>query len=171
MVISKSRSLKNTFNNYCHLLGGSKPSPLGDGFSVAWRYNRPHERVSSWAPQRVRDPPAPGLGDEVSQAGASWGGRSSRAGPDPRDLRGIGCPHHKGHVSKDHVHFLVSIPPQVTISRLVQRLKGKTAYRMLRSSRRSARSSGAGTFGAGVLLLQQRQRDGRSGGGVHREPR
>ena len=37
----------------------------------------------------------------------------------------------KGHVSKDHVHLLVSIPPQVTISRLVQRLKGKTAYKML----------------------------------------
>ena len=37
----------------------------------------------------------------------------------------------KGHVSKDHVHLLVSIPPQVTISRLVQHLKGKTAYKML----------------------------------------
>ena len=31
----------------------------------------------------------------------------------------------KGHVAKDHVHLFVSIPPQVTISRLVQRLKGK----------------------------------------------
>jgi putative transposase len=38
----------------------------------------------------------------------------------------------KGQVSKDHVPLLVSIPPQVTISRLVQRLKGKTAYKMLR---------------------------------------
>ena len=28
-----------------------------------------------------------------------------------------------GHVSKDHVHLLVSIPPQVTISRLLQWLK------------------------------------------------
>lgn len=37
----------------------------------------------------------------------------------------------KGHVSKDHVHLLVSVPPQVTVSRLVQRLKGKTAYKML----------------------------------------
>ena len=37
----------------------------------------------------------------------------------------------KGHVSKDHVHLLVSIPTQVTISRLVQHLKGKTAYKML----------------------------------------
>jgi len=37
----------------------------------------------------------------------------------------------KGHVSKDHVHLLVSLPPQMTISRLVRRLKGKTAYKML----------------------------------------
>jgi putative transposase len=36
----------------------------------------------------------------------------------------------RGHVSKDHVHLFVSIPPQVTISRLVQRLKGKTADKL-----------------------------------------
>ena len=37
----------------------------------------------------------------------------------------------KGHVALDHVHLFVSIPPQVTISRLVQRLKGKSSYKML----------------------------------------
>jgi putative transposase len=37
----------------------------------------------------------------------------------------------KGHVSKDHVHLFVSIPPQVTISRLVQRLKGKSSHTLL----------------------------------------
>ena len=37
----------------------------------------------------------------------------------------------RGHVSKDHVHLLVSIPPQVAISRFVQRLKGKTSFKML----------------------------------------
>ena len=37
----------------------------------------------------------------------------------------------KGHVSKDHVHLLVSIPPQVTISRLMQWLKGKTAHKVM----------------------------------------
>jgi REP-associated tyrosine transposase len=37
----------------------------------------------------------------------------------------------KGHVSKDHVHLFVSVPPQVTISRLLQRLKGKTAYKLM----------------------------------------
>ncbi len=30
----------------------------------------------------------------------------------------------KGHVSSNHVHVMVSIPPQVTISRLVQHMKG-----------------------------------------------
>ncbi|MFQ5642045.1 MAG: IS200/IS605 family transposase [bacterium] len=37
----------------------------------------------------------------------------------------------KGHVSKDHVHLFVSIPPRVTISRLVQRIKGKSSHKLL----------------------------------------
>jgi len=36
----------------------------------------------------------------------------------------------KGHVSKNHIHLMVSIPPQITISRMVQRLKGKTSYKL-----------------------------------------
>jgi putative transposase len=37
----------------------------------------------------------------------------------------------KGHISRDHIHLFVSIPPQVTISRLLQWLKGETAYKLL----------------------------------------
>ena len=37
----------------------------------------------------------------------------------------------KGHVAKDHLHLFVSIPPQVTISRLIQWLKGKTSYKLM----------------------------------------
>ncbi len=37
----------------------------------------------------------------------------------------------KGHVARDHVHLFVSLPPQVTISRLVQMLKGKSSYKMM----------------------------------------
>jgi putative transposase len=37
----------------------------------------------------------------------------------------------RGHVARDHVHLFLSIPPQVTISRLVQRLKGKSSYKLL----------------------------------------
>ena len=53
-----------------------------------------------------------------------------------RDLIRDICAQHevrimKGHVSKDHVHLFVSIPPQVTISRLLQWLKGKTAHHLM----------------------------------------
>ncbi len=37
----------------------------------------------------------------------------------------------KGHVAKDHVHLFLSVPPSITISRLVQNLKGKSSYKML----------------------------------------
>ena len=37
----------------------------------------------------------------------------------------------KGHVARDHVHLFLSIPPQVTISRLVQRLKRASSYKLL----------------------------------------
>jgi putative transposase len=37
-----------------------------------------------------------------------------------------------GMISSDHVHMLVSIPPQVSVSKLVQRLKGKSSYKLQR---------------------------------------
>jgi len=37
----------------------------------------------------------------------------------------------KGHVSKDHVHLLVSVPPMLSVSELVKRLKGRSSRKML----------------------------------------
>jgi putative transposase len=37
----------------------------------------------------------------------------------------------KGHISKDHMHLMVSIPPHIAISKLVQKMKGKSAYKLL----------------------------------------
>ncbi len=37
----------------------------------------------------------------------------------------------KGHVSKDHVHLFVSVPPKLAISKLVQLLKGTSGYKMM----------------------------------------
>ena len=37
----------------------------------------------------------------------------------------------KGHVSKDHVHLLVSVPPKISVSELVKRLKGRSSRRMM----------------------------------------
>ncbi len=37
----------------------------------------------------------------------------------------------KGHVSVDHIHLLLSYPPKISVSKLVQYLKGKTSRKML----------------------------------------
>ena len=61
---------------------------------------------------------------------------SGEVGTRVRDLIRDLCAQHevkimKGHVAKEHVHLFLSIPPQVTISRLLQWLKGKTAHHLL----------------------------------------
>ena len=45
----------------------------------------------------------------------------------------------KGHVSKDHVHLFVSIPPQLSISKVMGRIKGKTSRKLLSEYRRLAK--------------------------------
>ena len=37
----------------------------------------------------------------------------------------------KGHISKDHVHLLLSYPPKLSVSKLAQYLKGKTSRKLL----------------------------------------
>ena len=41
----------------------------------------------------------------------------------------------KGHVSKDHVHKFVSVPPHLAISKLIQYLKGKSSYKLLQENK------------------------------------
>src|SRR5208337_434896 len=45
----------------------------------------------------------------------------------------------KGHVSKDHLHILVSVHPHLSVSKLVQRLKGKTSRKLMSEYRRLAK--------------------------------
>ena len=40
----------------------------------------------------------------------------------------------RGHVSKDHVHVFLSIPPQISVSTMAQYLKGKTARKILQEN-------------------------------------
>ena len=58
-------------------------------------------------------------------------------------IRGI-CKEHdveiiKGHVSRDHVHLFVSVPPHLAISKLVQYLKGKSSYKLLQEDKNLSR--------------------------------
>jgi len=41
----------------------------------------------------------------------------------------------KGHVRPDHVHLLLSVPPKLAPSRVMQLLKGKTSHKLLREYR------------------------------------
>jgi putative transposase len=41
----------------------------------------------------------------------------------------------KGNISRDHVHLLVSVPPTLAVSRLVQRMKGLTSRKLLEENR------------------------------------
>ena len=36
-----------------------------------------------------------------------------------------------GSINRDHVHMLIGIPPQLSVSRAVQYLKGKSSHRLL----------------------------------------
>ena len=42
----------------------------------------------------------------------------------------------KGHVAADHVHLLLSVPPQLSPSRVMQAVKGKSSHHLLRDFRR-----------------------------------
>ena len=41
----------------------------------------------------------------------------------------------RGHVSKDHIHLFVSVPPHLAISKLVQYLKGKSSYKIMQENK------------------------------------
>ena len=37
----------------------------------------------------------------------------------------------KGHISNDHIHLFVSVPPHISVSKLVQQLKGKSSRKLM----------------------------------------
>jgi len=41
----------------------------------------------------------------------------------------------QGHVRPDHVHLLLSVPPEIAPSRVMQMIKGKTSHHMLQDFR------------------------------------
>ena len=58
-------------------------------------------------------------------------------------IRGV-CKEHEveiisGHISRDHVHLFVSVPPFIAISKLVQYIKGKSSFKMLQENKQISR--------------------------------
>lgn len=46
----------------------------------------------------------------------------------------------RGHVSQDHIHIFISVPPQLSIAKLTQYLKGKTSRKILMENPKLNRS-------------------------------
>jgi putative transposase len=45
--------------------------------------------------------------------------------------RSLEMPIYAGAINRDHVHLLIGIPPNISVSRAVQHLKGKSSYKLL----------------------------------------
>ena len=46
----------------------------------------------------------------------------------------------KGHISKDHVHIFVSVPPHISISELVKSIKGKSSRKLMMEYKRLSKA-------------------------------
>ena len=46
----------------------------------------------------------------------------------------------RGHISRDHVHIFVSVPPHISVSQLVQSIKGKSSRKMMMEFKRLSRA-------------------------------
>jgi len=53
-----------------------------------------------------------------------------------------------GHIGIDHVHLLVSVPPNVSVSDLMQRIKGRSSRKMLEEFGELSRQSWGRRFWA-----------------------
>ena len=58
----------------------------------------------------------------------------------------------RGVVSKDHVHSLVSAPPNLAPSEIMRRIKGRTASYLFEEFLISRSATGVSTFGRGVTF-------------------
>lgn len=62
---------------------------------------------------------------------------------------------HAGAINRDHVHLLVSIPPNLSVSRAVQYLKGKSSLSFCRSSKACVSATGGNICGRGAIGCHQ----------------
>ena len=75
-----------------------------------------------------------------------------------------------GSVNRDHMHMLIGIPPQQSVSKAVQYLKGKSSYRLLSEYGQYANATGAESMGTKIMSGDEWECDRRGAGGIHQEP-
>jgi REP-associated tyrosine transposase len=78
----------------------------------------------------------------------------------------------QGHVRPEHVHLLLSVPPHLAPSRVMQAIKGKTSHHLLQDHRRlRAAFWGRHLWARGYFVGEQRERDRRRHCPVHQAAR
>ena len=74
----------------------------------------------------------------------------------------------QGHVSRDHVHVLMSAPPNMSASKIMQYVKGTSSRKLMMEFRHLNRQVlGPPHVGPGLFRGDLGQRDGRGDRGVH----
>jgi putative transposase len=64
----------------------------------------------------------------------------------------------KGHVSHDHIHLFISVPPHIAISKLVQYMKGKSSYKLMQGNKMVSKEFLGSTFmGARIFCCNIRK--------------
>ena len=95
-----------------------------------------HGQISEGIAHSLRVPLSFCVYHEVPQASFAWGYSKAGKGSDSREI----CASEdveivKGNVSRDHVHLMVSAPPQVSPSRIMKVVKGKSSHHLVREFR------------------------------------
>ena len=62
----------------------------------------------------------------------------------------------QGHIRPDHVHLLLSVPPTLSPSRVMNVIKGRSSNRLMRNFRTLNRRFGTSPMGARVLRRDER---------------
>ena len=75
-------------------------------------------------------------------------------------------------MASDHVHLHVSVPPMLSISKLLQYIKGHTSHKLLKEYKHlSKRYWGATFVGERVFCINDRSGDGRGDSTVYCQAR
>src|SRR5262249_8481077 len=156
--------------------GGLKPSPSGDGFSTVAVGGEARRScritVDALLPARrahgLRDPPAHRLDDKVPQTDAGGGGGTAGAGGDPAGGRGGGGADPEG-ARVEGSRAAVRGDPAAGDNQSAGAASEGSVVAHADDGVRAPEADvlGAAHLGTWVLLLQQRERDGRRDQDVH----
>ena len=87
--------------------------------------------VQAWRPHRLGLQVPLGVGNKVPLPGAWWRCWGSLPRAVAETARAQEMVVHAGSINRDHLYMLLSIPPNLSVSRAVQHSKGRSSHKLL----------------------------------------